>query len=69
MLRDAFLKANELLETRHPAWADAGGTTACVVLMVGSELTVANCGDTRCAHNALFIGSRLLLSSPVIARV
>lgn len=32
---------------RHPAWADAGGTTACVVLMVGKQLTIANCGDSR----------------------
>ena len=34
VLRDAFLKANDLLEARHPAWAEAGGTTACVVVQV-----------------------------------
>ncbi len=46
-LTRAFLHANAVLEQRHPAWSEAGGTTAACVYFLGRRLWIANCGDSR----------------------
>ena len=46
-LTRAYECANGLLAERHPAWAEAGGTTAVGIFFMGKKMWIANCGDSR----------------------